>query len=69
MGEEELIHLVGNDCNCAAWVAHKTGPKGVNRSVQIAAIEAAYRHMVERKMNKPAWKLYWAMTDMNYHPI
>jgi len=64
MTEEMIKSIVGN----AAWKRHKTGPNGVNRSVQITAIEAAYRDMVERKMNKPAWKLYNRMTDGELPP-
>ena len=68
MGEEELIHLVGRDCKCGSWVNHKSGPKAANRSVQIAAIEAFYRNIVEKKLNKPAWKLYNKMTSGELPP-
>ena len=51
-----------------SWVKHKSGPKAVERAVMIAAIEAAYRAIIERKMNKPAWKLYNRMTDGELPP-
>jgi len=49
MTDDMMIMLVGKNCTKVSWVAHKTGPNAANRVVEIAAIEAAYRVIVEKR--------------------
>jgi len=49
MTDDMIIMLVVKNCTQVSWVAHKTGPNAANRSVEIAAIESAYRAVVEKR--------------------
>lgn len=49
MSDDMLVSMVGMNCKSTAWLKHKSGPNCVVRSVEIAAIESAYRAVIEKR--------------------